>query len=282
MIRVVRAYLGLGGNLGDRLVTLAAALTVVDALPSTAVVAVSRVFESESWPSPDQPPYANAVAVVETALEADVLLGRLKEIEREFGREGSEPNAPRPVDIDIVLFGDEEWASDALTIPHPRFAEREFVVVPLLEVDPFAELPDGDRVSTVGATEGRITAVLGVLPGFEGVTRMDAEEERDEAVDEHRATGRHDGEEWVVVAESDRESRLPRTPDVGLIFKRTVLEAEGIPHAWDPYPPGEASNPYGLEPVFRLRVPASLAERARRVLAEAEAAPLAPEDEGEP
>ncbi len=256
---MTRAYLGVGGNLGDRMENLAAALRAVDALPGTAVVAVSRVYESEPWPDPGQPPYANMVAVVETGLAADVLLGGLQEIERAQGRTPGPRNAPRPIDLDIVLFGDEEWESEELTVPHPRFAEREFVVLPLLEADPLAVLPDGTRVSDAGARTGRVTAVLGALPGFEDVTRTPGVSPDTDA-----------GEEWVTVAES---KPLPGTPDMGLVFKRVVLEEEGIPHAWDPFAPEEASNPYGLTPLFRLKVPASLAERARRVIADAEAAP---------
>ncbi len=266
---MVRAYLGLGGNVGDRLATLAAALKAVDDLPSTAVIAVSRVYESESWPSPDQPAYANAVAVIDTGLEADILLGRLQEIERDLGRTPAERSAPRTVDIDIVLFGDEEWESDALQVPHPRFAEREFVVAPLLEADPFAALPDGTLVSSEELGVGRITGVLGVLPGFEDVTRVV------DGGDSAAVADFGEDEEWVTVAE---EMESPGAPQAELIFKRTVLEAEGIPFAWDPYAPEMASNPYGLSSLFRLKVPSSLAERARRVLAESDAAVPVPED----
>ncbi len=266
---MVRAYLGLGGNVGDRLETLAAALKAVDDLPSTAVIAVSRVYESEPWPSPDQPAYANAVAVIDTGLEADILLGRLQEIERDLGRISSKRNAPRTVDLDIVLFGDEEWESDVLQVPHPRFAEREFVVVPLLEADPFAALPDGALVSSAEMGVGRITGVLGVLPGFQEVTRV-VDGSGTAAAAEFR-----EDEEWVTVAEA---MEPPGAPDAGLIFKRTILEAEGIPFAWDPYAPEMATSPYGLSSLFRLKVPSSLAERARRVLAESEAAVPAPDD----
>jgi len=269
---MTRVHVALGGNVGERLHTLAEALRAVDVLPGTRVLAVSRVYESESWPDPGQPAYANAVAVVETSLQADEFLRMLKEVERESGREPGPPNAPRPMDLDIVLFGDEEWEGPELTIPHPRLLEREFVVAPLLEVDSEARLPDGTRITTEGVRVGRITAMLGVLPGFAEVTRNLAPR-----------TSEHDAEDWVEVAHGGGLMGRMRAPDPDLIFKRTIIEQEGIPYAWDPYPPDRAANPYGFNPVYRLLVPASQAERARRVLREVQQAPpqlLDEENEG--
>lgn len=270
---MTRAYIGLGANLGERLHTLSEALKRVDDLPETAVVAVSRVYESEPWPDPADPPFANAVAVVETALEADVLLRLMGEIEEALGREPAPANAPRPVDLDIIIFGDEEWTGPELVIPHPRFAEREFVVLPLLEVDPLVTLPDGSPVSAENVRVGRVTRLLGVLPGFADIThaRADAGEAEDE---------------WVVVAEGGDVTVPGQVPgaDTLLLLERSVLEQEGIPFSWDPYPPELWTNPWGLKGTFRILVPASLAERARTLLREVLAAPpepmLSPEDYG--
>ena len=258
---MTRAYIGLGANLGERLHTLAAALRAIDELPGTSVVAVSRVYESEAWPDPDAPPFANAVAVVETAFEADVLLRLMKEIEAQLGRESAGPNAPRPIDLDIILFGDEEWTGPELVIPHPRFTEREFVLLPLLEVDPLVTMPDNSPICADGVTVGRITGTLGMLPGFAGIT--------------HGPPGTETAEEWVQVAEGGGTPGSGQAPgaDTLLLLERSILDAEQIPYAWDPYPPELWTNPWGLKPRFRLKVPAEYEEQARRVIDEVLAAP---------
>jgi 2-amino-4-hydroxy-6-hydroxymethyldihydropteridine diphosphokinase len=251
----------MGSNLGERIHTLAAALHAIDELPETAVTAVSRVYESEAWPDPAHPPYANAVAVVETALEADVLLRLMTEIEADIGRTDTERNAPRVIDLDIVLFGDEEWDKPDLVIPHPRFAEREFVVRPLLEVDPLVSMPDGSPVGADRVAVGRITRALGTLPGFEDVTHTVADDVQ--------------GGEWVEIAEDGGligPGMLPGA-DALLLLERTVLDQEGIPYAWDPYAPELWTNPWGIKPRFRLLVPAELVDRARAILREVALAP---------
>ncbi len=257
-----RAHIGLGSNAGDRMETLAAALRAVDALPETTVVSVSRIYESEAWPDPDDLPYANGVAVIDTGLAADVLLEALQDIEKAHGRVSGARNAPRPVDLDILLMGDEEWASERLTIPHPRLLERDFVVAPLLEADPLVTLPDGTPIEADRVRYGRVIRVLGPLPGFEAITR-------DVERPDRRGTG-----EWAEVAVAGEGGRGEGFPAVGvaLMFERSVLDEEGIPYTWDPYPPEQFANPYGIKPLFRLLVPAHLAEEAKRVLADAAAA----------
>jgi 2-amino-4-hydroxy-6-hydroxymethyldihydropteridine diphosphokinase len=245
------AYLALGSNLGDRLATIDAALLSVGALPGTAVVAASPVYESEPWGVTEQPPFANAVARVSTSLRADQLLGHLQEIEISLGRRRGVRFGPRAIDIDILLFGDEEWTAPELTIPHPRLMEREFVVRPLLDVWPDAMLPDGTAITLDSATEGRVT---GVLRGREAT-------------------------EWVEVAMTPGRPGK-RWVDMRLLFLQSVLEVEGIPVAWDPFPPTEDHNPWGLPRKVSLLVPAADAERARRVITEAESAPPEFPDEG--
>ena len=254
---MTRAYIGLGANLGDRLETMAGALKAIDDLEDTAVVAVSEVYESEAWPDASAPPYANAVAVLETGLEADVLLRLMQEIERALGRTPGSENAPRVIDLDLVLFGDEEWTGPDVVIPHPRFEEREFVVRPLLEADPLVSMPDGSPIRVDKVRVGRITGALGLLPGFEDVTQGPPGSELDE--------------EWVEVAEGGGPPGTSQVPsmDALLLLERTVLDQEGIPYAWDPYAPELWTNPWGLTRKIRLMVPEAFEEQARRVLREA-------------
>lgn len=160
-------FIGLGGNLGDRCATLARALDRIAELPGTRLVAVSGVVESEPWGGVEQPPFANAVARFETALSAPALLTELKRVERELGRTGGVRYGPRPVDLDILLFGDQVWDTDDLSVPHPRLAERQFALLPLLEIEPGASRPGGAPFDPAAATEGRIIRRLGALPGYE-------------------------------------------------------------------------------------------------------------------
>ena len=263
-------YLGLGANLGDRLSTLAEALRRVDELEGTTVLVVSRVYETEPWGVADQPAYANVVAHARTSLRADEFLDALHEVEDALGRERGERFGPRTIDIDILLFGDEEWASPTLTIPHPRLTEREFVVVPLLEIAPDVRLPDGSSITREPAIHGRIVGQLGGLPGWEErtVVPQDASGDEPTMVD-------IDGQQWVEVASSAAAGRVDRAPDLQLLFLQAVLEAEGIPFAYDPYAPTENYNPWGLTRPILLLVPASYAKRARRLLREAASAPAA-------
>lgn len=160
------AFIGLGSNLGDRLANLAAALNALETADGVHIAAVSHVYETEPWGVADQPPFANAVARLRTTLQADALLTLLLATEDVLGRERGVRYGPRVIDLDLLLYGDEEWASDRLVVPHPRLAERQFVVVPLLELAPEAHLPSGARIDPGAATEGRITGVLGTLPGY--------------------------------------------------------------------------------------------------------------------
>jgi 2-amino-4-hydroxy-6-hydroxymethyldihydropteridine diphosphokinase len=157
---VTRAFIGLGSNLGDRVATLVVALDALDAVPGIRVEAVSRVYESEPWGIVDQPAFANAVAELDVGLDAVGLLAHCQRIEQEAGRVDGVRNGPRPLDIDLLLFGSETLASPGLAVPHPRLLVRDFVVTPLLEIACEAELPDGTRITREKATEGRVTGVL--------------------------------------------------------------------------------------------------------------------------
>jgi 2-amino-4-hydroxy-6-hydroxymethyldihydropteridine diphosphokinase len=139
---LTRAFVGLGSNLGDREDYLRRALDRLGA------ARVSSIRETEPVGVTDQPNFLNAVAEVETDLTARELLQLLLEIERELGRDRSRGQrwGPRTIDLDLLLYGDDVIAEPGLTVPHPRLAERSFVLEPLHELDPELVLPDGRRV----------------------------------------------------------------------------------------------------------------------------------------
>jgi 2-amino-4-hydroxy-6-hydroxymethyldihydropteridine diphosphokinase len=149
-------YLGIGSNLGDRRALLQAAVEDlwahgVQAIASSSVYETAPVGEVL-----DQPPFLNACLRVETALEPEALLDACKAVERTLGRApGGVRHGPRPVDVDVLLLGTEAYRSERLAIPHREVANRRFVLVPLLELDPGLALPDG-------------TALAGALAALEG------------------------------------------------------------------------------------------------------------------
>ena len=132
--RVV-AVVGLGSNLGDRQAHLD--LAIAHLARHLAALRVSSVHETDPVGVPgDQPRFLNAVAVGETTLDARALLGELLAIEREAGRERPYAGAARTLDLDLILFGDGIIDEPQLTVPHPRFRERRFVLEPLVEIAP--------------------------------------------------------------------------------------------------------------------------------------------------
>jgi 2-amino-4-hydroxy-6-hydroxymethyldihydropteridine diphosphokinase len=144
-VNFVRAYVGLGANLGEREATLREALTRLSELDGVAVVAVSSFRETDPVGNADQPRFVNAAAELETSLGPRELLDRLLEVERSLGRDRSREErwGPRTVDLDLLLYGDETVGEPGLEVPHPRLAERTFVLEPLVELDPGLRLPDG-------------------------------------------------------------------------------------------------------------------------------------------
>lgn len=131
----MRAFVGLGANLGDADAALADALHRLAALPHTRLVARSAVYRTAPIDS-SGPDYRNAVAELETALAPVALLHALQAIEQAHGRERPYRNAPRTLDLDLLLYGDRVIDTPELTLPHPRLHERAFVLVPLLEIAP--------------------------------------------------------------------------------------------------------------------------------------------------
>ena len=156
-------YLGLGSNVGDRRANLQAA---VDALPAHGVLPLASSSTYDTDPVGlvlDQPSFLNACLRVETQLGPEELLDACKAVERELGRdlEGGVRHGPRPIDVDVLLLGDLEHASERLRLPHAQATERRFVLIPLLELDFDLATPDGTRLADR----------LAALPLDEGVRR---------------------------------------------------------------------------------------------------------------
>jgi len=160
-------YFGLGANVGDAITTLTAAVYALDDIDGVEVVDVSSVYLTDPWPPVDDPrhvpqdPFRNCVVVAETSREARELLDETQLIEAAFGRDRTSELrwGPRPLDIDILLYGDVLIDTPELTVPHPRISERTFVLVPLLEIAPGLLLPTGLKVTTAIARLAPITDV---------------------------------------------------------------------------------------------------------------------------
>src|SRR5271169_5854613 len=139
------AYVGLGSNLGHPRRRLARALTQLARLPRSELVAASRNYlTAPIGTSEAQPDYINAVVALRTALAPGAMLHHLRAIEHRHGRRcpgGARRNAPRVLDLDLLLFGRRRLASTRLTVPHPRMHERAFVLRPLLDIAPAATIP---------------------------------------------------------------------------------------------------------------------------------------------
>lgn len=263
VVAMARAYIGIGSNLGDRFGHVRRAINLMGRLDGVRVSAESPAYESEAWPDATEPPFVNAVAALDAELTAFELLSALQAIETDMGRERTGPNAPRIMDLDILLFGDEEIASADLTVPHPRLLEREFVVRPLLDLAPDVAMPDGSRVADGPLpTEGRILRALGPLG--------DPGDDRNEPM---FAT------DWVAVSEATASSAMIAGPDPAIVFDASILSAEGIPFAWDPYEPGGMSDPIAVDMTWKLLVPAEHAAQAKAVLTDAASAVVVLDEE---
>ncbi len=147
----MRAFIGLGSNLGDRRATIERALELLAAAPGVRILAVSTLRDTDPVGYVDQPDFLNGAAEVDTELSAPELLGVLLEIENDLGRvrDPAQRFGPRTVDLDLLLYGDETIDEPELTVPHPRLAERAFALEPLVELDPSLALPDGRRLKDI-------------------------------------------------------------------------------------------------------------------------------------
>ena len=145
------AYLGLGGNLGDRLKYLAGAVRALNAEPGVSVEKVSSVYETTPVGVVDQPVFLNLAVQVTTTLSARELLTRCLQVENHFGRVRNERWGPRTLDIDVLWYDGNVVNDPDLTLPHPRMATRAFVLVPLAEIAPMLLL-EGMRIDLRAAS----------------------------------------------------------------------------------------------------------------------------------
>jgi 2-amino-4-hydroxy-6-hydroxymethyldihydropteridine diphosphokinase len=152
-----RAVLSLGSNLGERAASLQSALDSLADTPEVFVTAVSPVYDTDPVDSPTgAEEYLNAVVMIDTTLSAHTLLERTQAIEEAFGRErGPIRNAPRTLDVDLILVGDKVCDDERLVLPHPRAHERGFVLAPWADIDPDAEVPGRGRVVDLLTAVGR-------------------------------------------------------------------------------------------------------------------------------
>jgi len=132
----MRAFIGLGANLGDREASIRAALEAIAAMPDTDLVRVSSLYDTEPVGEVDQPNFLNAVALVDTELDPRQLLWNLMLVEKKLGRVRTQRWGPRTIDLDLLLFGDEIIEDPDLRVPHPEIIRRSFVLVPLVELEP--------------------------------------------------------------------------------------------------------------------------------------------------
>ena len=160
-----RAVLSLGSNLGERLENLQGAVDSLGETPDVWLTDVSPVYETVPVDAPEgSEDFLNAIVLLDTTLSARTLLERALAVETAYGRDRGDaaPNAPRPLDIDLIVVGDKRAANEHLTLPHPRAAERAFVLAPWHDLDPEAELPGYGTVAELLEKTGR-----------DGITRRD-------------------------------------------------------------------------------------------------------------
>lgn len=165
---MVRAAIGLGSNLGRPRERLARALAALRRLVGVRIVAVSPLYVTAPIGGPPQPDYLNCVVLVDTSLAPRALLARLHAIERRGGRRRGAMhgrNAPRTLDLDLLLYGRRRTRHRELTLPHPRMHERAFVLRPLADVAPSAAIPGrGLAKRHLAATRRQRVARAGVIP----------------------------------------------------------------------------------------------------------------------
>ncbi|WP_226643000.1 2-amino-4-hydroxy-6-hydroxymethyldihydropteridine diphosphokinase [Microbulbifer variabilis] len=141
-----RVFIGLGSNLAEPLKQLRSALAAIEEIPRSRLLGCSSFYHSAPIGPGEQPDYVNAVAELESALQPIELLNQLQSIEQAHGRERSVRWGARTLDLDILLFGEFRLDEARLQVPHPRMAERNFVLLPLAELAPQLQLPTGESL----------------------------------------------------------------------------------------------------------------------------------------
>jgi 2-amino-4-hydroxy-6-hydroxymethyldihydropteridine diphosphokinase len=134
------AYIGIGSNLGDSIATIHSAIAALEKLPQTRLITTSSFFQSAPYEASGND-FMNAVVAIETTLTPAALLEYCQSVELSFGRERPFPNAPRTLDLDMLLYGHETINNASLIVPHPRMTERAFVLLPLCEIAPEIMIP---------------------------------------------------------------------------------------------------------------------------------------------
>ena len=169
---VATAVIALGANLGDRRETIRRAVERISRLPLVYDVRLSELYETVAvrldGPDPDAPGYVNAVAILSTRLGPEVLLGMLHAIEEEHGRERRERWGDRTLDLDLITYGDVVSEDPHLLLPHPRAAERLFVLDPWLSVDPEGVIPGRGRIADLAAVLRTDAAGVGAVDDTAG------------------------------------------------------------------------------------------------------------------
>jgi 2-amino-4-hydroxy-6-hydroxymethyldihydropteridine diphosphokinase len=163
----VKAWIGLGSNLGERESMIRLALDDLARLPDTTLLRASSLYDTEAVGETEQPNFLNAVAEVETELSARQLLWNLLLVERRLGRVRTRRWAPRTIDLDLLLYGAEVFDEPGLRVPHPEMLQRSFVLVPLVEVEPLLVHPETGE--TMLAHLSRLT---GARPPVKKGTRL--------------------------------------------------------------------------------------------------------------
>ena len=149
---MVKTYISLGSNMGDRKKYLKQALEMMNKLDDIRVVKVSRLYETAPVGKTDQNWFLNAVVQLETSLSPEALLKALQNIEHTLDRKRDIRWGPRTIDLDIIAYGQIERTGPLLTIPHPRAHQRAFVLMPLSDIEPSFSFPNGEKVSSLLAT----------------------------------------------------------------------------------------------------------------------------------
>lgn len=164
------AYIGLGANLGDPVTTLGAAIDALRRVPSSQLTGLSRFYRSAPVGPAGQPDYINAAARMNTSLTAHALLAALQAIEDEHGRKRELRWGPRTLDLDLLLYDRDEIQTSSLIVPHIELKNRNFVVIPLLDINPGLALPDGTRLASLPAASDRAglePLEAGILPAID-------------------------------------------------------------------------------------------------------------------
>ncbi len=168
-------YLGLGSNMGDRKAHIDSAVSAIARLPATRLLRRSGLYETKPWGNTDQPDYLNMVVEIGTALSPHTLLRHCADIEKRAGREPGEKWGPRPMDIDILLYGKRRIRTATLQVPHPHMWDRAFVLRPLADLVPDMRGPGGTMITDL--LEQQPFSSQGVEPYIEARNEQDEDHE---------------------------------------------------------------------------------------------------------